>query len=113
MQSKLLHIVSVALFTCAALAVAGCEPCNQECIATADAYALCLGEWDMTWTDVGYAGIEDYEEVCKEEARVDRLQRTDAEKIAANSDCTDMAQLLRSTDDCEELYDSLEELGLE
>ncbi len=113
MQSKILHIISVALFTSAVLTFVGCEPCNQQCFATADAYALCLGEWDMTWSDVGYAGIEDYEELCKEEAKLARGRLTDAEKLAADGDCTDMAQLLRSTEDCDELYDALEEIGPE
>lgn len=96
---------------CAAtlLGLAGCEPCEVVCTAEADAYALCLGEWDMTWDDVGFAGTEFYEEDCKDAAELDRSRRTEAEKLDANAVCSDRTRLLRSTDDCDELYDALED----
>ncbi len=98
------------LLSMAPLLVAGCEPCERVCAATADAYALCLGEWEMTWDDVGYAGAEVYEEQCKEEAQLERGRRTDAEQMEVDRTCSDMDRLLRSSHDCQELYDLLEEL---
>ena len=93
----------------AALSMSGC-PCETQCSTQADAYAECLGEWGMTWTDVGWAGIEQYEEDCKEEVKLERGRRSDSEQIRAANDCAEMNTLLRDTDDCEALYDELSAL---
>jgi len=106
MQKRALLLV----FSLAALVdLAGCEPCEYVCGAEADAYALCLGEWGMTWSDVGPAGTEFYEEDCKDTAKLERTRRTDEEKLDANQVCTERTRMLNSTTDCDELYDLLED----
>jgi hypothetical protein len=96
-----------------ALCLLGCPPCERLCEAEAEVYALCLGEWGMTWTNVGYAGVEEYEEVCKDGVDLEQGRRTDAEQREVSSQCADRNTDLRSSDDCEELYGILESFGSE
>jgi len=107
-----MHRLLTASSLLAPLAVAalltGCPPCEQLCVAQADVYAECLGEWGLTWTATGYAGTEEYEEVCKAEAERDHGRRSAADKREANQACSELNGALRSTDDCIELYDLLE-----
>lgn len=103
------HLLLPVLSAAALLGSLGCEPCEYVCNAEADAYALCLGDWDMTWTDVGQAGIDFYKEDCKDTAKIERSRRTDVEKIDANQVCTERTRLLNSTNECEELYGLLED----
>ncbi len=101
----------LGLFPAAALLLAcGC-PCETLCTTEADAYAECLGEWGMTWTDIGYPGIEQFKEDCKDEVKLDRSRYTDKEQIAASGECADMNTILRGTDDCEQLFEDLADLG--
>ncbi len=111
-QSTLKAAVATASMG-AALCLLGCPPCERLCEAEAEVYSMCLGDWGMTWTHVGYAGVEEYEEVCKTDAELDQGRRSDEEKSAANSECADRNSDLRSTEDCEELYGLLEEFGSE
>jgi hypothetical protein len=97
----------------AALCLLGCPPCQRLCEAEAEVYSMCLGEWDMTWTHVGYAGVEEYENTCKDEVQLEQDRRTDAEKREVSSVCADRNTDLRSSDDCEELYGILESFGSE
>jgi hypothetical protein len=85
----------------------GCPPCEQLCVAQGEVYAECLGEWGLTWANTGYAGTEDYEEVCKDEAELATGRQDAAEKREANQACAELNGDLRSSEDCDELYDLL------
>ncbi len=110
MHPRTLRAVSGSVTTAFLLLACGC-PCETLCQTQADAYAECLGDWGMTWTDVGYPGIELYTEDCKDEVKLDRGRRTDQEKVEAAGECADMNTILRGTDDCEQLFEDLAALG--
>jgi len=95
------------------LFLCGCPPCERLCEAEAEVYSLCLGEWGLTWTNVGYAGVEEYEKVCKDEVSLETGRLDNDEKRERDGDCAARNSDLRSTDDCEELYDLLEGFGVE
>ena len=99
--------------TAGLLSLCGCPPCERLCEAEAEVYSLCLGEWEMTWTNVGYAGVEEYEYVCKDDVSIETGRLDDDERRARNGDCAARNSDLRSTDDCDELYDLLEGFGVE
>ncbi len=111
-QSTLKAAVAIASVG-GALCLLGCPPCERLCEAEAEVYSMCLGEWGMTWTNVGYAGVEEYEAVCKTDAELEQGRRTDEEKQDADSVCSDRDADLRSTDDCEDLYGLLDDFGSE
>ena len=98
----------LALLLVSSLFALGCPPCEQLCEAEADTYALCLGEWGMTWTHIGVAGGEEYRAVCKEEAELEAGRWDADERREANDVCSRRNTDLRSSEDCTELYDILE-----
>ena len=110
MHRRIAHAVAGTAAAAALLLACGC-PCETLCKTQADAYAECLGEWGMTWTDVGYPGIEQDTADCKDEVKLDRGRRTDPENVQAAGECADMNTILRGTDDCAQLYEDLAALG--
>jgi hypothetical protein len=87
-------------------ALSGCgNVCDQMCVAQADMFDRCLDTWETTWTEISYAGREDFMTRCNTVYgdALDGLDEGSTEAVILEGRCSEDLQSASSDSDCQSL----------